>query len=111
MNLTDRLSYRVEILDAVLGAKDARGKTLKTWSVVAAVAASRRDVSDGERVQNAALEGVRSARFVIRRSNVTKDLGLDQMLRHDGQDWEIVAIKEPPNVRRMYLEITAKVPR
>lgn len=73
-----------------------------------AIAARRRDVSDGERFQYGGLSNNLLTRFIVRSSSLTRGIDHSDRLVHEGLIFEITAIKEVPDRRRAFLEITAE---
>lgn len=71
------------------------------------ISASRRDISDAEKVAAGQVQATVSARFLVRSSTFTRDITPIDRLMHGGKDWNIQGIKEAPNGRHAFLEITA----
>lgn len=67
--------------------------------------ASRRDISDAERLAAGWIEATLASRFVVRSSAFTRDLNAKDRLICEGLTFDIVGIKEIG--RRDRLEITA----
>lgn len=68
--------------------------------------ASKKDVSDAERLRASELQSNITARFVVRWSDFTADLTPKDRIVCDGREYDITGIKEIGGRRRM-LEITA----
>ena len=75
-----------------------------TWSDIATVRASVRDVSDRERMQADELAAAITTRVVIRRSPTVADITPKDRLTIEGRVHDIVGIKETD--RRRFFEIT-----
>ena len=72
-----------------------------------AVHASRRDISDAEKFAAGTVLATVTARFTVRHNAFTADLTPRDRLVCDGGEWGISGIKELPEPRRTWLEITA----
>lgn len=68
---------------------------------------SRHDISDGERFAMGQVLSILTSRFLIRFSAFTADLTPADRMRCDGRLWALDGIKELPDPRRAWLEITA----
>lgn len=99
-----KLDRRVTLQRASYAQNDL-GEMVPTWATLATVWASRRDVSDGERVAAAEVSAIISTRFQIRYDTAWADLNPKDRLSHEGRIYEIVAVKMLG--RRDGLEITA----
>lgn len=82
------------------------GEQVKTWSALATVWASKRDVSDSERVASAEVSAEIGTRFQIRWDSSWSDLNPKDRVVYDGRTYDIVGVKELG--RREGLEISAK---
>ena len=71
------------------------------------VSAARKDLSDGEKAQLSWTLSIKSGRFVIRSTPVTRTINANDKLRHMGVNYNINSIKETPDGRNRFLEITA----
>ena len=71
-----------------------------------AVFASKKDVSDGERLRASEVQATITTRFVIRWSDWAADLSPKDRLFCEGRTYDISGIKEVGE-RRRWLEITA----
>lgn len=93
-------------LERYSSAQDAgSGEDVVTWSELARVQASKRDVSDSERVAAAQVQAHISTRFQIRWDSSYSDLNPKDRVVYDGEVYNIEAVKELG--RREGLEITA----
>lgn len=81
------------------------GERVKTWADLATRWASKRDVSDSERVASAEVSAEIGTRFVVRWEKLLADLNPKDRLVFEGRTYEIVAVKEID--RRVGLEISA----
>jgi SPP1 family predicted phage head-tail adaptor len=84
---------------------EGSGEQVLTWSTLATVQASKKDVSDSERVASAEVAAEIGTRFQIRWDSSVADLNPKDRLVYDGRTYEIVAVKELG--RRDGLEISA----
>ena len=71
------------------------------------VHAARRDISDAEKFAAGTVLATVTARFTVRHNAFTADLTPRDRLVCDGGEWGISGIKELPDPRRTWLEITA----
>lgn len=78
----------------------------EAWADLATIWASRKDVSDGEKIAAGGVMGTITARFVVRSSNLTRGLTPKDALIEGGKTFQITGIKEMG--RRDFLEITAE---
>lgn len=69
--------------------------------------ASRTDISDAEKFAAGTVLATVTARFIVRHNAFTADLTPRDRLVCDGGEWAISGIKELPEPRRQWLEITA----
>ena len=100
------LDRRVQFQRAVL--VDDGFAMVEQWSAHGVpVAAARRDVSDAERWRAGEVQATATARFTIRWSVFAADLTPADRLIHEGRTFDISGIKEVPDGRRRFLEITA----
>lgn len=81
------------------------GEQVKVWADIATRWASKKDVSDSERVASAEVAAEIGTRFVVRWENLLRDLNPKDRLVFEGRTYEIVAVKEID--RRVGLEISA----
>lgn len=101
-----QLDRRVQFQRAAL-VDDGFGNILGPFQNFGAVtAASRRDVSDAEKMAAGRLQSEVTARFRIRSSQFARGLLASDRLICDGQVFNILGIKEAEG-RGMFLEITA----
>jgi len=97
---------RTIILERFTSTQDAgSGEEVQTWSPLATVQASKRDVSDSERVAAAEVQASITTRFQIRWDGIVSDLNPKDRLVYDGKTYDIEAVKEVG--RRVALEISA----
>lgn len=99
----DRLAQfrRAKLIDDGLG-------MVKVWENHGTpVHAGRQDISDAEKIAAGAVIATVIARFTVRHSSFTIGLTAADRLHCDGADWGIIGIKEVPQPRRRWLEITA----
>lgn len=76
------------------------------WAGLGTVWASRKDISDGEKMAAGGVMATVAARFVVRSSVMTRGLLAQDRLTEGGRVFQITGIKEMD--RRGYLEITAE---
>ncbi|MFC4216446.1 phage head closure protein [Pseudophaeobacter arcticus] len=100
-----RLDRKVTFLTAVVEENDAGEMVATEWQEGRKAWASYTPVSDGERLQAAAVQQKADARFVVRWHPGLAGVDGENRLRFDGTDWHITGIKEIG--RRRGLEITA----
>lgn len=81
------------------------GEQVKVWADLATRWASKRDVSDSERVASAEVSAEIGTRFVIRWETALRDLNPKDRLVFEGRTYEIVSVKEVD--RRVGIEISA----
>ena len=81
------------------------GEEVQTWGTLATVWASKKDVSDGERIAAAAASAEIGTRFQIRWDSSWSDLSPLDRVVYDGRTYNISAVKEIG--RREGLEISA----
>ena len=67
---------------------------LETWTVLATVWASKRDVTDVERLRADEVGSALTTRFAIRWSTDVDDLGADDRLIFDGRTYNIEGVRE-----------------
>lgn len=77
-----------------------------TWADLGTVWASRKDVSDGEKMAAGGVMATLAARFVVRSSTLTRGLTPKDALIEGGKTFQIMGVKEMG--RRDFLEITAE---
>lgn len=85
--------------------RDAMNNPVEAWTPLARVWASKRDVSDAERVRSAAVAAVITTRFVIRRSSRVQSVNPKDRITMGTMVYDIVGVKEIG--RREGLEISA----
>lgn len=104
-----KLDRRITLQRATT-AQDETGQEVQTWSDLATVWASRRDVSDAERVAAAEVAASITTRFQIRWGTSWADLNpREHRVALDGRIYDISGVKEIG--RREGLEITAAARR
>lgn len=88
-----KLNRRVTLQRARAEDSDLNGDK-PAWSPIATVWASKRDVSDAERLRSAEVAATISTRFEIRLSRLVADLSAKDRLICRGTIYEIVGVKE-----------------
>lgn len=78
----------------------------EAWGQIGEIWASRKDVSDGEKMAAGGVMATLSARFVVRSSDLTRGLTPKDALIEGGKTFQIAGIKEMD--RRRFLEISAE---
>ena len=73
------------------------------------IAASKRDVSDGEKSRADSVSAFLTSRFQVRSSNFTRDLTAKDRLVYKGETFEIFGIKELDRLRMLEITAGAKV--
>ncbi len=68
---------------------------------------SRKDISDAEKFAAGTVLATLTARFIVRHTTFTAGLTPADRLVCDGGEWGISGIKQLPEPRRQWLEITA----
>jgi SPP1 family predicted phage head-tail adaptor len=86
---------------------NAFNEPVATWATYATVWASRKDVSDGEKLAAGQVGASLSSRFVVRSDATTKAIKPVDRINFDGAVWSIFGIKETSEGRNRFLEITA----
>jgi head-tail adaptor len=102
-----RLDRRITVTQT--GATNTGTGWTETTTTLGTMWASRKDVSDGEKVAAGTVMGTVAARFVVRSSTVTRQIKPKDRLTEGGLVFEVIGIKEMG--RRDYLEITAEARR
>jgi len=90
---------------------EGSGEQVKTWGTLGPVDgiwASRRDVSDGERMASSEIAAEITTRFTIRYDSAWSDLSPLDRLIHEGRTYDIVGAKESTQGRRQFIEISAR---
>lgn len=87
--------------------QNALNEDVQSWATYATVWASRKDVSDGEKLAGGQIGASLSSRFVIRSNATTKAIKPSDRVSYDGAIWSIFGIKETTEGRNQFLEITA----
>lgn len=101
----ERLDRKITLERFTYTTDPGSGEQVKTWSNLASVWASKRDVSDSERVASAEVSAEISTRFQIRWDSRWSDLNPKDRVGYDGRTYDIVGVKELG--RREGLEISA----
>ena len=101
----ERLDRKITLQRFTYTTDPGSGEQVKTWSTLAAVWASKRDVSDSERVASAEVSAEIGTRFQIRWDSAWSDLNPKDRVVYDGRTYDIVGVKELG--RREGLEISA----
>jgi SPP1 family predicted phage head-tail adaptor len=106
-----QLDRRIQVQRAAY-TPDGRGGREPTWQDHGGqLHARRRDVSDAEKASAGVLSSTLVARFTVRSSTLTRGLRADDRIVHDGMVWNVTGIKEVPDARRAFVEITAQTDR
>lgn len=87
--------------------QDAFGEDIKTWADLTTVSAKYKHVSDSERLSASQVNATQICRFVVRSSVVMRGVTPKDRVSFDGYSWDISGIKETPEGRLQFLEITA----
>lgn len=98
------LNRRITIERATL-TTNALNEQVPTWATLTTVWASKKDVSDSERIAAAEVRAAITTRFQIRLSSKVADLNPKDRISFEGRVYEIFAVKEI--WRNAGLEITA----
>jgi len=101
----ERLDRKITLERFTYTTDPGSGEQVKTWSTLATVWASKRDVSDSERVASAEVSAEIGTRFQIRWDSSWSDLNPKDRVVCDGRTYDIVGVKELG--RREGLEISA----
>jgi len=100
------LDRRIQLQRATLVADDFG--MVEVWANLGApIAAHKRDVSDSERWQAGGVQAQITTRFTVRFSSLTRDLDARDRLVCEHRTYNIVGVKEVPDSRRKFIEITA----
>lgn len=100
-----RFDRKVTFLTSVVEKNDAGEMEAVGWQEGRKAWASYTPVSDGERLQAAAVQQKAEARFVVRWHASLASLDGENRLHFEGADWHVTGIKEVG--RRRALEISA----
>lgn len=84
---------------------EGSGEEVQTWSTLATVQASKKDVSDRERIAAAEVAADITTRFQIRWDSSVADVNPKDRLVYEGKTYDIVGVKELG--RREGIEISA----
>jgi len=102
---SERLDRQITLQRGVYE-RNGMGELVATsWRTLVVVWASKRDVSDGERIASAEVAAQIGTRFQIRWDSSWADLNPKDRVLSDGRTYEIVGVKEIG--RREGLEISA----
>lgn len=100
------LDRRIRLLSYRAGAANDFGEPgSPTWDQAAVLWASKRDLSDAERVAAQAVGAILTTRFVVRSSTITRAIKPQDRIEYDGRTYDVVSQKEIG--RRDGIEITA----
>lgn len=99
------IDRRIRIERASITQDPGSGENVENWALLAEVWASKRDVSDRERVAAAEVAAEITTRFVIRWSSQVSDVNPKDRIGFDGRTYGIEAVKVVG--RREGLEISA----
>lgn len=100
-----KLDRRITLQRFTATQDEGSGEEVETWATLATVWASKRDVSDGERVAAAEVQAEVTTRFQIRWSSEVADLSAKDRLVCEGVTYAITGTKELN--RHEGIEITA----
>ena len=100
-----KLDRRLTIERLVEGALNAFNEPAETWSPIAQIWASRKDILDVEKTSAGLDMSALSARFVVRSTPDTMQINTDDRIVGEGGNWNISGIKELG--RSDWIEITA----
>lgn len=81
-------------LQRAINIANSLNEDIPTWTTLATVWASKRDVSDGERVAAAEVAAHITTRFRVRYGSIAKTLTAADRVMCDGLVYEISAVKE-----------------
>ena len=90
----ERLDRKITLQRFTYSTDPGSGEQVKTWSTLATVWASKRDVSDSERVASAEVSAEIGTRWQIRWDSSWSDLSPLDRLLYEGRVHEIVGTKE-----------------
>lgn len=99
-----RLDRRISI-ERLSTTYNAHNEPVTAWAELAKRWASKKDVSDGEKIRAAEVGATVTTRFQVRWDSVTETLTAADRIVYDGQVYEIEGTKELE--RREGIEITA----
>lgn len=99
-----KLDRRLTILRAALE-DDGFQTTPGDYAEVATIAASREDISDGERGRASGVSATATTRFKVRYSNTSAAITPKDRVSEGGEEFDVVGIKQIG--RRVGFEITA----
>lgn len=88
-------------------APNAFNEEIQTWADFITVWAARRDASDRERFAAGQLGAGLVSRFIIRSSTQARTISPQDRIFYEGAIWNITGVKETPDGRLRFLEITA----
>lgn len=95
MQAAGSLDRRIRVLQYIAGGLNGFGEpAAPTWQQIAVLSASKKDVSDGERVNAQGVGANLTTRFVVRSSTVTRAVKAQDRIECDGRVYDIVGIKE-----------------
>lgn len=99
-----RLNRRIRLERFTSTQDPGSGGDIETWMLLGEVSASKRDVSDTERVASATVSAEITTRFQILLSPDVADLNAKDRIVYKGRTYDIVGVKE---IEGGGLEITA----
>jgi SPP1 family predicted phage head-tail adaptor len=88
------LDRRIRLERFTFTTDEGSGEQVKTWATLATVWASKRDVSDGERLRSAEVAAEIGTRFQIRWDSSWSDLNAKDRVVCEGRIYDIVGVKE-----------------
>lgn len=85
-------------------------RKVETWADHGGtVAASKKDVSDGEKSRADSISATLTARFIVRSSAFSRDLTAKDRLTYKGETYAVFGIKELDRLKRLEITAGAKV--
>ena len=103
-----RLDRLISIERLTEGALNAFNEPSETWAELCKEWASKKDVSDAEKINAGQTFSTRIARFVVRSNTNTRTVTTDDRIVYGGT-WGVVGVKEID--RNRFIEITAQMRR
>lgn len=100
-----KLDRRLTLLERAL-TTNAANEEVETFTSVGTVWASKRDVSDRERIENEELGATITTRFQVRHSDLTDGIRPTWRVTCEGRTYDVRAVKEID--RRVGWEISAE---
>lgn len=99
---------RSVVLQRATVTHDAFNAEVVTWVDLARVSASKRDVSDGERVKAAEVGAVITTRFTIHHSAQVRDINAKDQLLFEGRPYDIQNVREIGRGERLEISAVAR---